>query len=93
MELVLAFLDHIEEGRGNTARSRNARLAAIRAFFRYLEYRAPACLDQALRLRALPIKRSDNKLIDYLTKPEVQALLAEPNLARSAEPVIAPCCI
>jgi len=46
-DLVLAFLDHIEESRANTARSRNARLAAIRAFFRYLEYQAPACLDQA----------------------------------------------
>jgi integrase/recombinase XerD len=78
-DLVLAFLDHIEASRANTARSRNARLAAIRAFFRYLEYQAPACLDQALRLRALPIKRSDNKLIDYLTKPEVQALLAVPD--------------
>jgi integrase/recombinase XerD len=78
-ELVLAFLDHVEEKRSNSARTRNARLAAIRTFFRYLEYQAPACLDQALRLRALPIKRIDATLIDYLTKAEVQALLAVPD--------------
>jgi integrase/recombinase XerD len=77
--LVLAFLDHVEEKRGNAARTRNARLAAIRTFFRYLEYQAPACLDQALRIRALPIKRTDAKLIDHLTRDEIQALLAAPN--------------
>src|SRR5260370_28647 len=74
--LVLAFLDHVEENRGNAARTRNARLAAIRTFFRFLEYQAPACLDQALRIRALPIKRTDATLIDYLTRDEMQALLA-----------------
>ena len=77
--LVLAFLDHVEEKRGNAARTRNARLAAIRTFFRYLEYQAPVCLDQALRIRALPIKRTDAKLIDHLTRDEIQALLAAPN--------------
>jgi hypothetical protein len=60
-ELVLAFLDHVEGQRGNTARTRNVRLAAIRAFFRYVEYRSPACLDQALRIRALPVKRTDTR--------------------------------
>jgi integrase/recombinase XerD len=77
--LVLAFLDHVEENRGNAARTRNARLAAIRTFFRFLEYQAPACLDQALRIRALPIKRTDAALIDYLTRDEMQALLAAPD--------------
>ena len=77
--LVLAFLDHVESERRNATRSRNARLAAIRAFFRYLEYQAPACLEQALRIRALPTKRSDAMLIDYLTREEVQAVLAVPD--------------
>lgn len=77
-DLVLAFLDHIEVERGNVARSRNARFAAIRTFFRYLEYRAPAHLEQALRIRALPVKRTDTALIDHLTREEVQALLAAP---------------
>ena len=53
-DLVLRFLDEIETGRGNSARTRNARLIAIRTFFRYVEYQVPACLDQALRIFELP---------------------------------------
>jgi site-specific recombinase XerD len=78
-DLVLAFLDHVEEERGNAARSRNARFAAIRSFFRYLEYKAPACLEQALRIRALPMKRTDKALIDYLTLEEIKELLSAPD--------------
>ncbi|MDR3471615.1 MAG: tyrosine-type recombinase/integrase [Devosia sp.] len=78
-DLVLGFLDEIEVSRGNGARTRNARLAAIRTFFRYIEYRVPACLDQALRIRALPKKRTDAPLIDHLTREEIQALLAAPD--------------
>ena len=77
--LVRAFLEHIEEGRDNTARSRNARLAAIKAFFRLVEQRRPVCLEQAMMIRALPVKRTDTRLIDYLTREEIQALLAAPN--------------
>lgn len=79
VSLIRAFLKHIEEGRANTVRSRNARLAAIKAFFRFLEPRRPACLEQAMMIRSLPVKRTDVKLIDYLTKDEVRALLAAPN--------------
>lgn len=79
-DLVLRFLDEIETERGNGARTRNARLTAIRTFFRYLEYQVPACLDQALRIRALPQKRTDTALIDHLTREEIQALLAAPDL-------------
>ena len=78
-DLVLRFLDEIETGRGNSARTRNARLIAIRTFFRYVEYQVPACLDQALRIRALPKKRTDAALIDYLTRDEIQALLTTPD--------------
>ena len=78
-DLVLRFLDEIETGRGNSARTRNARLIAIRTFFRYVEYQVPACLDQALRIRALPKKRTDAALIDYLTRDEIQALLTAPD--------------
>jgi site-specific recombinase XerD len=78
-DLVLRFLDEIETDRGNSARTRNARLIAIRTFFRYVEYKAPACLDQALRIRALPKKRTDTALIDYLTREEIEALLSAPN--------------
>lgn len=75
-DLVLRFLDEIETERGNSARTRNARLTAIRTFFRYLEYKVPDCLDQALRIRALPQKRTDAALIDHLTREEVPAFVA-----------------
>ena len=56
-ELVLAFLEHLEVERGNGARSRNAGLAAINTFFRFLESRLPDCLDQAGRIHAIPMKK------------------------------------
>ena len=78
-DLILGFLSYVEQDRGNTARSRNARFAAIRSFFRYLEYKVPACLEQALRVRSLPMKKTDTALIDYLTRDEMNALLAAPD--------------
>jgi site-specific recombinase XerD len=78
-DMILGFLSHVEQDRGNTARSRNARFAAIRSFFRYLEYKVPACLEQALRVRSLPMKKTDKALIDYLTRDEMNALLAAPD--------------
>ena len=77
--MILAFLEHLEKERGNTARSRNARLAAIKAFFRFLEYRLPACLDQALRVHAIPMKKFDQGLVAALTRAETQALLNAPD--------------
>jgi site-specific recombinase XerD len=78
-ELVLAFLEHLEVERGNGARSRNARLAAINAFFRFLEYRRPDCLDQAGRIHAIPMKKTDEALVTHLTRPEMKALLDAPD--------------
>jgi len=78
-ELILDFLDHIEADRANTPRTRNARLAAFKSFFRFLEHRAPACLDVALRVHAIPSKRFEQQLIDYLTRPELHALLDAPD--------------
>ena len=77
--LVRTFLDHLESDRGNGSRSRNARFSAIRSFFRYIEYRLPACLEQAMSIRALPIKRTDTRLIDYLSRDEMKALLDAPD--------------
>jgi integrase/recombinase XerD len=77
--LVLAFLEHLEEKRGNCARTRNSRLAAIKTFFRFLEYRLPACLEQARRIRAIPVKKTDEKIIGYLNREEIQALLDAPD--------------
>ena len=77
--LILAFLEHIEANRGNSARTRNARLAAINAFFRFLEYRLPSCLDQASRIHAIPMKKTDEALVGYLNRDELQALLDAPD--------------
>jgi site-specific recombinase XerD len=77
--MILSFLDHIEQNRGNTARSRNARLAALRSFFRFLEYREPACLDQALRIRAIPMKKTDEALVASLSRAEIQTLIDSPD--------------
>lgn len=77
--LICAFLDHLEADRANSAKSRNARLAAIHSLFRFLEYRVPACLEQARRIHAIPMKRSAQPLVSYLTRVEMQALLATPN--------------
>jgi len=75
---VLAFLDDLEAARGCTARTRNARLAAIKSFFRFLEYRLPSSLGQARQIHAIPMKRFDEALVAYLTLDEVQALLDAP---------------
>ncbi len=77
--IILAFLEHVEEVRGNKARSRNARLAAVKSFFRYLEHRVPAVLDQALRVHAIPMKKIDEALVSSLSRVEVQALLDAPD--------------
>jgi site-specific recombinase XerD len=77
--LILAFLEHLEQERGNAPRSRNARLAAINSFFRFLEFRLPACLDQARQIGSIPVKKTDQALVAYLTRDEVQAVLAAPD--------------
>lgn len=77
--LVLDFLEYLERARGNAVRTRNARLAAINAFFRYLEYRVPSCLDQARRIHAIPMKKTDQALVGYLMRNELQALLDAPD--------------
>ena len=77
--LVLDFLAYVEEQRGNTARTRNARLAAIKSFFRYLEYRTPQCVEQVRQIHGIPMKKTDEALVAYLRRDEVQALLDAPD--------------
>lgn len=78
---VSAFLDHLEKDRGNTARSRNARLAAIHSFFRFAAICEPAHGALIQRVLAIPQKRFDRDLVTFLTRTEIDALLAEPNRA------------
>lgn len=83
-QLILDFLDELEKGRGNSIRTRNVRLAAFKSFFRYLEYRVPACLDLARQVNAIPSKRCDQALVDYLERDELQAVLDAPDIATLA---------
>lgn len=77
--LVLAFLQDLETTRGNGARTRNARLAAIKSFARFVEFRVPSCVQQVHSLLALPSKKIDEKLVGYLTRDEMQAVLDAPD--------------
>ncbi len=80
VELVVDFLNYLERERGNSARTRNARIAAIKAFFRFLEYRLVSCLDQSGRIQSIPQKKTDDKLIGHLNQLEIQALLNAPDV-------------
>jgi len=77
--LILTFLKHIESERRNSPRTRNARLAAVNSFFRFLEYRLPSCLDQSRQIHAIPMKKVDEALVSSLTREEMQALLNAPD--------------
>ena len=79
VELISAFLDHLEHERGNGATTRNVRLAAIRSLFRYAAFKHPEHAAVIERVLALPAKRFDRALVTYLTKDEVDALLAAPD--------------
>ncbi len=78
--MVLAFLSHIEQDRGNSPATRNLRLAAIKAFMRYVELQRPSALEQVAQIDAIPGKRHDQKLIRHLTMEEVRAVLDAPDL-------------
>lgn len=73
--IVLGFLDHIQQGRGCTPRTRNARLAAVSSLFRFIAGEEPAVLPQCQRIRAIPSKRTVHKTVDYLEDREMQAIL------------------
>jgi integrase/recombinase XerD len=79
-QLVEDFLVHIETVRRCTPCTRNVRLAAIKSFFRYLEYREPAALEQIRQVLAIPFKRTESRLVSHLTPCETEALLDAPDL-------------
>lgn len=81
-DVMSAFLTHLESERGNTARTRNNRLAAIRALFRYAALRHPEHAELIARVLAIPQKRHDKAIITFLTRDEAQALLAAPDPSR-----------
>jgi len=77
--LVSAFLDDLEASRGITARTRNLRLTAIHSFFRFASFEAPTHAAQIARVLAIPAKKFSRSLVPFLSRPEVDALLAAPD--------------
>ncbi len=76
---VLAFLDHLEAERRNSASTRNARLAAIHAFARYVATNHPEHLALCQRILAVPFKRAETRIVEYLEADEMRALLDAPD--------------
>ena len=77
--VICAFLDHLEQSRGISVRTRNLRLTAIRSFFNYAAYEEPENSGLIQQVLAIPSKRYDRRLIDFLTRNEIDALLGAPN--------------
>ena len=78
---IVRFLAHLEKKRGNSIASRNARLAAVHSFFRFIALREPAHAGLIQRVLAIPRKRTEKKLVAFLTRPEFEAILASPDQA------------
>jgi integrase/recombinase XerD len=76
--LIGAFLNHLEDERGNSPRTRNARLAAIHSLYRYAAFRHPEHAQTIGRVLEIPTKRYERALISYLDQPEIKALLKAP---------------
>ena len=77
--LIDGFLNEVEKGRHCTPRSRNLRLTALRSFFRFCAFEVPTHAGQIQRVLAIPAKREAHPLIGFLTRPEIEALLAAPD--------------
>jgi site-specific recombinase XerD len=73
------FLDHLENNRNNSSRSRNHRLSVIRSFFKYVAIQKPDKLAHIERILSISSKRTDRTPVDFLTRPEINALLAAQN--------------
>jgi site-specific recombinase XerD len=78
-QLVMDFLEHLQRTRGNSARTRNARLAAIKSFMRFVEHRVPSALDQIRRVLSIPMQRTDRRIVRHLAVDEQEALLNAPD--------------
>ena len=77
--LIVEFLDELEKYRGLSIRSRNLRLSAIHSFFHYAAFELPTHAAQIQRVLAIPSKRFERTLVNFLTRPEVDALLEAPD--------------
>ena len=87
----MAFLTHLEAERGNSVSTRNARLAAVQSLFRYAALHAPDDAAVIQRVLAIPPKRGDRAIVDFLTTAEIDALLAAPTAAPGSAAATTPC--
>jgi site-specific recombinase XerD len=78
-DLILAFLDHLVQERGNCIHTRNSRLTAVRSFFHHVAANDPGLIGIAQRILAIPIKRSHTEITHYLSRPELAALIDAPD--------------
>lgn len=79
--LVLEFLEDLEKTRGNGARTRNARLTAIKSFMHFIEYRVPSALEQVKQVLSIPFKKTDIRLVDHLITEQCNTILNVPDPA------------
>jgi len=77
--MVRDFLEHLERDCGNSARTRNLRLTAIRSFMKYVEYEVPSALEQIRRVLVISNKRTEERLVNHLTRDEMKAMLDAPD--------------
>jgi integrase/recombinase XerD len=77
--MVRDFLEHLERDCGNSARTRNLRLTALRSFMKYVEYEVPSALEQVRKILAISNKRTEERLINHLTKEEMKTILDAPD--------------
>lgn len=80
VSLIEAFLQHLEHSRGNSVRTRNTRLAALHAFFRFVAVSEPALFLQCQRILAIPSKRCEHGPVEFLTESEAAALVRAPDV-------------
>jgi len=78
-DLILKFLNYLEQKRANTTQSRNVRLAAVRSFMKYAAIRDPRALANAEALQAIPLKRTETRSVGYLSFPEIDAIIHAPD--------------
>jgi len=76
---VVEFLDHLQRERRNSDRTCNARLAALKSFMAFVEYKVPAALEQVRQVRAIPVKRTDTTLVPHLDAEEQRELRDGPD--------------
>ena len=79
--LVLEFLEDLEKTRGNGARTRNARLTAIKSFMHFIEHRVPSVLEQVKQVLSIPLKKTDIRLVNHLIAEQCNAILNVPDPA------------